>query len=517
MARPLAGEIVVFTGFRDGALARKVSSLGGIYKDSLSKAVTTVVVKDETMLHTNKARAARERGLRVLTRDEFEESPAASASSVVRFDDPAFREAAGLPPPALTDEVTRRAGVRCVASETPAVATTVGAAAAAARWGAGAAPGAGSSSADASLGASRVGGQPDLPSGVAWPRAGGRPMLFLAQIDCTRASLVDGCALLPRHGWLLFFVADDYVGEPGGARIAGSYGAGFSGAGPGGGEYSDDDDHDDGDDAGDGLSGTPPSKVIFVAAGSKLTRAAWPRDLPDAPGYRLPLTWLRFEAGDSEAKDDAVVSPAGPAAAAPVEAATTAAAGAVGAESATSAPAAVASAVGVGSKRRRGAAASAAVTTEAEAAAEPRGAAAQARAAPGQVPPVPTQMLGPPAKRRRAGDLSGTDTAFASAAVTWQDVYEADQPGRSIATADHPEKSRARKNNSEAEWTLLFQLETSVGGTIPAAEEVAASAASPFPPKADFAPQRRKYMFVMQEEHMRQKLFSQHVVVVDPC
>ena len=58
------------------------------------------------------------------------------------------------------------------------------------------------------IGASRLGGLPDLPPDVAWPERNGSPLDFIAQID-----LRDLDGLLPefpQSGWLLFFFdADD--------------------------------------------------------------------------------------------------------------------------------------------------------------------------------------------------------------------------------------------------------------------------------------------------------------------
>ena len=53
-------------------------------------------------------------------------------------------------------------------------------------------------------GASKTGGDPDLPSGCAWPTAAA-PLGFLAQIDCAAASPHDLSGLLPRAGLLSFF------------------------------------------------------------------------------------------------------------------------------------------------------------------------------------------------------------------------------------------------------------------------------------------------------------------------
>lgn len=70
-------------------------------------------------------------------------------------------------------------------------------------------------------GASRFGGAPDLPAGLAWPERDGRPLTFLAQIDLAEVRAPD----LPAAGWLLFFY--DAVEQPwgfdpkdaGGARV----------------------------------------------------------------------------------------------------------------------------------------------------------------------------------------------------------------------------------------------------------------------------------------------------------
>jgi uncharacterized protein YwqG len=55
------------------------------------------------------------------------------------------------------------------------------------------------------LGASKLGGNPDLPSGIPWPTWGGRPLDLLLQLDLTEVprNLVDDA--LPERGWLYFF------------------------------------------------------------------------------------------------------------------------------------------------------------------------------------------------------------------------------------------------------------------------------------------------------------------------
>lgn len=76
------------------------------------------------------------------------------------------------------------------------------------------------------VGASRVGGLPDLPPGVEWPHWPGRgrnpasPLCFLAQINLAEAALFDVEHLLPASGMLYFFAAtwvncisDHYIEE----------------------------------------------------------------------------------------------------------------------------------------------------------------------------------------------------------------------------------------------------------------------------------------------------------------
>jgi len=58
---------------------------------------------------------------------------------------------------------------------------------------------------DLPLGASRLGGSPDVPLEFEWPNREDRPLAFLAQIDLEALN----CApTLPGHGWLLFFYDD---------------------------------------------------------------------------------------------------------------------------------------------------------------------------------------------------------------------------------------------------------------------------------------------------------------------
>ena len=64
------------------------------------------------------------------------------------------------------------------------------------------------------LGGTRIGGLPDLPSGVTWLTRNGRPCEFIAQINLSEASQYDETDLLPKEGVLLFFYdGRDYEDE----------------------------------------------------------------------------------------------------------------------------------------------------------------------------------------------------------------------------------------------------------------------------------------------------------------
>jgi uncharacterized protein YwqG len=55
------------------------------------------------------------------------------------------------------------------------------------------------------VGASKLGGLPDLPLSLAWPTWKGVPMVFLAQIQLQEVALYDLEHRLPSHGFLFFF------------------------------------------------------------------------------------------------------------------------------------------------------------------------------------------------------------------------------------------------------------------------------------------------------------------------
>lgn len=55
-------------------------------------------------------------------------------------------------------------------------------------------------------GASKLGGDPDLPSGMAWPQVRGRPCAFVAQVDLSAVQQVVSLDWLPAAGLLQAFV-----------------------------------------------------------------------------------------------------------------------------------------------------------------------------------------------------------------------------------------------------------------------------------------------------------------------
>jgi hypothetical protein len=62
---------------------------------------------------------------------------------------------------------------------------------------------------DSAIGGSRIGGSPDLPPDVAWPRIEGAPLAFLAQINLAELRGLPGAEELPESGLLAFFYDAD--------------------------------------------------------------------------------------------------------------------------------------------------------------------------------------------------------------------------------------------------------------------------------------------------------------------
>src|SRR5262245_9213006 len=67
------------------------------------------------------------------------------------------------------------------------------------------------------LGASRIGGCPDLPRGMKWPRRDGEgPYRFVLQISLAEVAAFDVARVLPKAGLLSFFYArnpDEWPGD----------------------------------------------------------------------------------------------------------------------------------------------------------------------------------------------------------------------------------------------------------------------------------------------------------------
>lgn len=59
--------------------------------------------------------------------------------------------------------------------------------------------------ADLPIGASRIGGTPDLPRGTPWPTWKGEPQSFLGQFDLASLARLPASAALPSEGSLIFF------------------------------------------------------------------------------------------------------------------------------------------------------------------------------------------------------------------------------------------------------------------------------------------------------------------------
>jgi hypothetical protein len=64
------------------------------------------------------------------------------------------------------------------------------------------------------VGASRLGGEPDLPPGEPWPEWQGTPMSFLVQIDLATVAGLPGADALPSGGLLSFFCDAHDAEEP---------------------------------------------------------------------------------------------------------------------------------------------------------------------------------------------------------------------------------------------------------------------------------------------------------------
>lgn len=96
------------------------------------------------------------------------------------------------------------------------------------------------------LGASKLGGRPDLPASVDWPVLRGSPLSFVAQVDLDSVAVMDPSGVLPSSGLLSFFYSIDHPSESDGA---------------------------------------PEGVVVFTEAGTSLSRREFPRALGFANRY----------------------------------------------------------------------------------------------------------------------------------------------------------------------------------------------------------------------------------------
>lgn len=67
------------------------------------------------------------------------------------------------------------------------------------------------------VGASKIGGQPDMPAGAGWPKRDGRPLGFLAQFNLSEVAAFDLGRVLPSTGLLSFFY--DFQAAPWGLKV----------------------------------------------------------------------------------------------------------------------------------------------------------------------------------------------------------------------------------------------------------------------------------------------------------
>lgn len=82
----------------------------------------------------------------------------------------------------------------------------------------------------AAVGASKLGGEPDLPPGFVWPKWKRRPLAFLAQLRLDELAPYDVEKLLPASGMLYFF--NDTKNDWGGREIEGAWRVVYSEAQP---------------------------------------------------------------------------------------------------------------------------------------------------------------------------------------------------------------------------------------------------------------------------------------------
>ena len=107
------------------------------------------------------------------------------------------------------------------------------------------------------LGQSRLGGRPDLPAGLAWPRYASAPLAFVGQIDLAEIPAGAGRGALPEGGHLWFFYVADQSTWGFDPKDAGS------------------------------------ARVFYAPPGTALTTATPPKDLPEGGEFKAAA--LAFE------------------------------------------------------------------------------------------------------------------------------------------------------------------------------------------------------------------------------
>jgi hypothetical protein len=114
--------------------------------------------------------------------------------------------------------------------------------------------------AELALGATKIGGRPDLPEDIPWPEWRGAPMDFVAQIRLADIASYDPEGELPHEGMLSYFFDYTHWAEPT-RRVEG-----------------------------------PLATVLYVSEGAKLQRLSWPEALPMRERYAsLAVTSFSLE------------------------------------------------------------------------------------------------------------------------------------------------------------------------------------------------------------------------------
>lgn len=67
----LNNKIILFSGFRDKELEKKIEELGGKINSTISKNIDYLIIKDNSILETTKVKKAIELNIKIMTKDEF--------------------------------------------------------------------------------------------------------------------------------------------------------------------------------------------------------------------------------------------------------------------------------------------------------------------------------------------------------------------------------------------------------------------------------------------------------------